>query len=184
MKITTKTLLLISLFTVTAPLYTATADTVNTSWWDKISAELRHEGSVFKAGQHLEPSSVATAKVASTAPITAIIKRIENAGHDAQRRFYTWFGSQQDLVANRFKGKPESYIYDAGDNTYTFNVDIPASQKAWATLSDAKKLVHDGSPTLMITVTTKNNSTHKQETFAPVLIGKSRKNGYSVENTK
>lgn len=175
MKITVKTLVCSSLLMLSAPLYTATPDTSQPSWWDKISAELRNEGSIFKAGQPLVPSSVAGVSAINTA-----LASIDTAGEAVKRRFHNWFGSQQDLVADRFKGKPEPYTHNAGDITYTFKVNVPASQQTWATLSDAQKQEHDGSPALVITVTTINKRTRKQETSAPALVGKSRKSGYSV----
>jgi hypothetical protein len=175
MKITVKTLICSSLLMLSAPLYTATPDTSHPSWWDKISAELRNEGSVFKAGQQLAPSSVT-----NTAFVNTALASINSAGETIKRSFDNWFGSQQDLVADRFKGKPEPYAHTAGDATYTFKIDVSASQQAWATLSDAQKHDYDGSPALVITVSTINKRTRKQETSAPALVGKSRKKGYSV----
>lgn len=162
MKATIKTVL----FSVTALLCTLTTNTASNSLWDTLRAEFRSEGSVFKTNN--KPTA------------ETIVKSIENAGGVTKRNFDKWFGSQQDLVAGRFVGKPEKYTHSTGEVLHTFKADIPASQKFWNTLSAKQKQDFDGSPALIITITTTDEHSDDKTELIPVRIGKSRMNGYSV----
>lgn len=163
---------------ITPVLYTLPTHTETESWWEKITQELRGSGAVFKTGQHL---GVPAADVTT---VQDIVTQINHASETTRRSWYTWFGSQQDIVAQRFNEVPKPYTYVSDDTVYTFKVDIPASAKVWQKLSDSQKIAYDNSPPLVVMLTAANRTTAEEATFGPVLIGKSRKNGYMVEAFK
>lgn len=176
MKITNNKLLFGALSAMSILIYMPTIAAAGNSLWDTLRAEVLQEGSIFKSGKQDETAQ------AQSAPETAksIVQGIEREGGVTKRTFDQWFGSQQDLVSGRFIGAPEPHTHNAGNVLHTFTVDIPASQKLWHALSPREKNDYDNSPILIITIGISNEHAKDQTKLAPVRIGKSRKNGYSV----
>jgi hypothetical protein len=163
-----------------ASIQAATADT----WHATIHKAVQSAANTFTMG-HGSPTHGLVKKIdqaTSIAIINKLIKEIIGAHATDKRNFYLWFGSQQDIIADRFIAETaEPYSYTAGSVTYTFNVDVPASKEAWANATFEQK--SDGSPALMLTITAMDKNSGEKELFAPLLIKRSRDN-YSIAQPK